>query len=132
MLITVEDPLTGALRNLTPADTSAWHASELEWLRHELRAEPNIPTIVLTHHAPSMGCLEPDIHPTEPFAQLSCSELDSLFEDPIVCWAYGHTHFPLDCRAGTLRLVSNPAGYPRSQFPHPYDRPYQPKLILNL
>lgn len=131
-LITTEDPTTGEIRNITPADTSSWHAEDLAWLKQQLLEESRVPIVLLTHHAPSMACLEPGTHPTEPFAQLSCSELDNLFVDPIVCWAYGRTHFPLDCRAGTLRLVTNPAGYPRSQFPTPFGRPYRPDLIINL
>ena len=131
-LISIYNYETQKERKLTPADTTRWHQLEQQWLRDELRKEPHRPTVILTHHAPSLVCLEPDVFPTESSAQLSCSKLDDLFQDPVICWAYGCTHFPFDCKAGTTRLVSNPAGYPHSQFPAPYQRSYRPDLVLNI
>ena len=131
-LISICDQKTQKRRQLTPVDTTRWYKLEQQWLRDELQKEPHLPTVILTHHAPSMACLEPDVFPTEPSAQLSCSKLDDLFQDPVICWAYGRTHYPFDCRAGTARLVSNPAGYPNSQFPAPYQRSYRPDLVLNI
>lgn len=128
-MIKKRDPEVGSTK-IGPDDTNQWFETELAWLRAELAAEPDVPTIVLTHHAPSFYCNEPDFDVNDPISQCFCSNLDELFADPIVIWCFGHTHFPMDVRWGTTRVCSNPAGYPKSEFPRPYDRPYRPDLVL--
>lgn len=123
---------TATKERLNPEETVSWHRQSVQWLQRELAQDPEMPTVVLTHHAPSMACSEPDIPASEPIAQCFCSHLHHLFVHPLVLWAFGHTHFPLDCQWAATRVVSNPAGYPKSEFPLPYGRPYRPSLVLSL
>eukprot|EP01127_Copromyxa_protea_P008603 TRINITY_DN1974_c0_g1_i1.p1 TRINITY_DN1974_c0_g1~~TRINITY_DN1974_c0_g1_i1.p1 ORF type:complete len:146 (+),score=22.42 TRINITY_DN1974_c0_g1_i1:562-999(+) len=130
--ITIVDPNTRIQRLLSPSDTVAIHQAELTWIKEEIQKarERNLPVVVLTHHAPSLSCSEPDIPPDDCVALAFCSALDSLFVDPVVAWAFGHTHFPFDWQAGTCHLLSNPAGYPEAEFRTPYGREYKKKCVL--
>ena len=119
-------------QHITADDTSSWFDSEIQWLRSQLSDKPVLPTVILTHHAPSMGCLGPDIDPTEALAQLYCSELDELFYHPVICWAYGRTQFPMDCHAGTVRLVSNPVDYQQSNIGRQTHRSYRSDFVLKI
>ena len=119
-------------QHITADDTSGWFDSEIRWLRSRLSEKPALPTVILTHHAPSMGCLGPAIRPTEARAQLYCSELDELFNDPVICWAHGRTQFPMDCHAGTARLVSNPFDCQQSNAGGQTHRSYRPNLVLKI
>lgn len=112
------------VRDLEPTDSHQWHIDQLAWLTEEINQAKlqDKPVVVLSHHAPSLLCSEPDIPPSEPASAAFCSHLDYLFNDPVVLWAYGHTHFPFDQRYGTTRVISNPAGYPH-EHPTPYGKP---------
>src|SRR3989338_11166942 len=48
-------------QHITADDTSGWFDSEIQWLQSQLSEKPALPTVILTHHAPSIGCLGPDI-----------------------------------------------------------------------
>merc|ERR1712000_694784 len=120
-------------RPLLPSDTHSWFIDQIRWLKREIQQARTLcqPVIVLTHHAPSMACSEPDIPPTDPLSHAFCSDLEYLFDDPLVVWAFGHTHFPFDERMGTVRVISNPVGYP-FEYPAPYGKAYLPNLRIKV
>lgn len=97
-------------RLLQPEDTLAMHEIDLDWLRRRLQQSFDGPTVVITHHAPSLASV------AERYAQdwLSPSFVSALpadfFEVPRL-WVHGHTHSPFDYAEGRCRVVSNPRGY---------------------
>ena len=70
------------------------------------------PTVVITHHGPSLLCRHP-LYPDGPLSAAFYSDLSGLLlEYAPALWVFGHTHAPLDTRVGATRLYSNPVGYP--------------------
>jgi hypothetical protein len=69
------------------------------------------PTVVVTHHAPSLKAEHPhfDLNALTPCFN---SDLDHLMDgDRVVLWAFGHTHSCHDLEVNGTRLVSNQRGY---------------------
>jgi len=105
---------------LTVKDTNKIHRDEVAWLEERLNdpAMAEIPTIVMSHHAPviDMGSSNPEY-----FKGLVnhafCTDLRHLL-GKCAYWLYGHTHcFHAMCIPGTVPnkasyVLSNPAGYP--------------------
>jgi len=105
------------VRDITAADTTAWHLDELAWLTAQIREAKKMgeKIIVLTHHSPiaGLGCGNSEkvsgLHTKHTSAYWT--DLFSLMGDPTV-WAYGHTHWFHDMTINGTRVVSNPHGYP--------------------
>lgn len=68
----------------------------------------NYKLIVLTHHKPYIS----KDYLTNPLEVAYESDLSKLFGDPLVLWAYGHTHVADACVKNGTKLYSNPKGYP--------------------
>lgn len=105
-----------ALRDGTPMLADAWREQALicqAWLREALaRPYPDGPTMVVTHHAPSLRSADPR-YGLVPGTAGFCNRLDELF-DHADLWLHGHLHCPADYRAGRdgrCRVVANPLGY---------------------
>lgn len=105
----------------TVADTNAWHAHDVAWLRCALQqcANDGRRAIVLTHYSPlARGTLQPRFeHSRDPRAQslndAFCTDLRALLlEFGPHTWAFGHTHWCCTLRVGPTRVVSEPMGYP--------------------
>ena len=67
--------------------------------------------VVVTHYSPSLGTLK-GCKRKDKLSSLYASNLDYLFDDPIVTWCYGHTHHNTDTMLNGVRLVSNQLGRP--------------------
>lgn len=109
---------TGGYRRLLPRDTAAWSAQTKAWLIQAL-AEPFAgPTVVITHHPPSVRSLlggkvvdildAADVNPWDDLVENSGAAL----------WMHGHTHHPVDYMIGRTRMISNPRGYPGQILAH--------------
>jgi hypothetical protein len=88
-----------------------WHRMTVDWLRWQLGKDAETPTVVVTHHAPSMVM---DTRAAGSLVSTAFStELDaaSLFRRPVVAWISGHTHDCVDVLVNDVRLVSNCMGY---------------------
>lgn len=83
------------------------HQRDWEWLSKEL--EEAVPTIVCTHHCPSMRFLKT----TDNFSSAYATDLEDQIPPHVKFWFCGHTHHPIDIIAtnGITRLVNNPVGY---------------------
>ncbi|MBK7857582.1 MAG: metallophosphoesterase family protein [Archangiaceae bacterium] len=100
-------PRFGRLR---PEDTLRWHARARSWLTRELDQPHQGPTVVVTHHAPTLrGCKPEDA--STPFLGAYASNLEALMGPNVHTWVFGHTHFRFDERIHGTRVVSNPRGY---------------------
>lgn len=68
--------------------------------------------IVLTHHKPY---LSPSYKPLNTIDAAYESDLAHLFVEPVILWAYGHTHTADNKKINGSLLYSNPKGYPREK-----------------
>jgi hypothetical protein len=108
-----------SLRQLTPADTSRWHAQAVLWLQQEIARlrSAGVPSIgALTHHTPSMmGTSHPMFEGANasPIQHGFSTDLAAVYENTpeLKLWAYGHTHYNNDRVVSGTRLVSNQRGY---------------------
>lgn len=99
---------TGRLR---PHETAQLHAESTLALRQFLDGKDLAPSVVITHHAPSLLSL-PEPKRTQTISAAYASNLDELIRahSPTL-WIHGHIHTPCDYRIGGTRILSNPHGY---------------------
>ena len=96
-------------RNFSAHDARERHIQEVSWLDAELAKDTGLPTVVVTHHAPSLSCQ----HPQYDFDAMTAafqSDLDHLIGKADL-WLYGHTHHCFDGLVAGTRVVSNQRGY---------------------
>lgn len=88
------------------------HGPSLAFLRRELTTPTNVPTVVVTHHLPSLQCVH-SRHAGSLLEQGFANDLDELILDTQPdYWIYGHSHAnrpPI--QLGKTQLVSNMLGY---------------------
>lgn len=102
---------------LTPWTTARMHEADKEFIKTTLaEAKPtNIPSVVVTHHAPSARSIHhrflgDGINPA--FA----SNLDDVVADGrAVFWFHGHMHDSVQYEVGETMVMSNPYGYSPSE-----------------
>lgn len=85
------------------------HNEAVKFLEKEL--EEDIPTIVITHHLPSI-CLIDKKYKTHSCNKGFYSDLHYLIKPPICAWVCGHTHLPKKMEINKVSLYLNPKGYP--------------------
>ena len=104
--------ITRGHRLFSPQDALALHETARRFLETELARPFAGPTVVITHHGPSLLCQHP-LYPAGPLSAAFHSDLSDLtLKYAPALWVFGHTHAPLDTRVGATRLYSNPVGYP--------------------
>lgn len=94
---------------LSPDITAGWHRKSVAWLQQELAKPFTGPTVVVTHHAPSLISV-PEEYARHPATPAWASPLDKLVEQADV-WVHGHVHQCCNYELGACRVVSNPRGY---------------------
>jgi len=98
-------------RRLRPTDTLAMHRRERRWLVNELGSPGEGPTVVVTHHAPSLRSVRGD-HQRLPISGAYASNLEEVVAaSGARVWIHGHTHHAVDYRLAETRVLSNPRGY---------------------
>lgn len=97
-------------RRFRPADARVSHLISLDWLVGMLETAFDGPTVVVTHHAPSLRSVNPPYreHPATP---AYASDLEYLLDGRAAMWIHGHTHVCLDYEVGGTRVLSNQRGY---------------------
>jgi len=99
-------------RLLEARDTAAMHKESVTWLKKQLEKSKPAKTIVVTHHAPSFRS-EPAFYADSPLSGAFASRLDDLVErSRVPWWIHGHTHYNVDCKIGSTRVLTNQRGYP--------------------
>jgi len=100
-------------RRFRPDDARTLNLRSTRWLRQML-AEPFAgPTVVVTHHAPSLRSVKPRDR-QDPVAAAYASNLEWMMDGSAALWIHGHTHFCVDYEIGGTRVVSNPRAYPNA------------------
>jgi Icc-related predicted phosphoesterase len=96
-----------------PEDAVEDHYAFRRGLDEVLALHPNIPTVVVGHHAPSKASTHPRYKNEVIMNGAYSSNLDNFILDrrQIKLWTHGHTHEDFDYMIGTTRIVCNPRGY---------------------
>jgi len=86
-------------RLFTVQDCNKIYQDNLKWLKKELNQAKNDGkyVIILSHHAPmDYLCVDP-LNKEDPVSlSLEYSNLEYLFEPPLIGWFFGHTHYNCD------------------------------------
>lgn len=105
------------------------HLESRAWLENELTKKHNVPTVVITHHAPSSRSLisPPSKNGGVDYAYFS--NLESLiYKYSPDLWLHGHIHKTNDYMIDCTRVVSNARGYHGQQTIEHFD----PGLIIEI
>jgi hypothetical protein len=103
---------SGHFSRFMPWHAAAEHRLDLAFIRSELATEHKGPTVVVTHHAPHPGSVQPR-HQGSALSPAFASDLDALIEEyQPELWIHGHDHGSHDYRVGRTRVFANQAGYP--------------------
>ena len=109
--------LSPSFSKLKGLDTARFHGRSLRWLEQQLAEPFPGPTIVVTHHAPSIRCLDPRLH-GDALSPAYASSLEAFVQGcGAALWIHGHTHWATDFLLGSTRVVSNQRGYPDAPAP---------------
>ena len=96
-----------------PDDAVEDHYAFRRGLDEVLVLHPNLPTVVVGHHAPSKASTHPRYKNEVIMNGAYSTNLDNFILDrrQIKLWTHGHTHEDFDYMIGTTRVVCNPRGY---------------------
>ena len=96
-----------------PADAVEEHYRFRRNLDEALNGHPELPTVVVGHHAPSKASTHPRYKNETLMNGAYSSSLDEYILDhpQIKLWTHGHTHEDFDYMLGSTRIVCNPRGY---------------------
>lgn len=115
---------------LSPKDTVRLHRESGAFLAEALNTPFDGPTVVVTHHLPSMRSVA-DRFKRELMSAAFASNIDHLVTKADL-WVHGHTHDSFDYRIGKCRVVCNPRGYP-DRLKNRYENPdFNPAKIVAL
>ena len=100
------------------------------WLASKFAEPFNGSTVVVTHHAPSRGSINPK-YADSLLNACFISDLDSCIArwKPTL-WIHGHTHDSYDYRVADTRIVCNPRGYARDGIAE--NPAFDPALIIEV
>lgn len=116
---------TADFRRIRPADLISESAKTRDWLRAKLADPFDGPTVVITHHAPSMRSLEDNPHAGGHLDAAFANRWEDLMGgDQVALWVHGHSHTAVDYDVAGTREVCNPRGYPGE------DTDFKPNLVL--
>lgn len=96
-----------------PQDSVEDHYAFRRGLDEVLEKFPNMPVVVVGHHAPSKASTHPRYKTEVIMNGAYSTNLDNFILDrrQIKLWTHGHTHEDFDYMVGTTRVVCNPRGY---------------------
>lgn len=114
-------------RRLRPDDMMLMSSKTRDWLRARLDTPFDGPTVVMTHHAPTLKSLDGSGRPASHLDAAYANRWEDLMGgDRVALWVHGHTHFPVDYDVAGTRVVSNPRGYPGEETG------FDPAMVIEL
>lgn len=100
-------------RRLTPNDMVKESVKTRNWLLSQLSEPFDGPTVVITHHAPTLMSLRDNPRSGSHLDAAYANRWEDLMGgDRVALWVHGHTHFSVDYDVDGTRVLSNPRGYP--------------------
>jgi predicted phosphodiesterase len=99
---------TRGSRRITPAETVARYWKSRRFIFDVLEKPFDGPSVVVTHHAPSLRSLPVQ---SDPLGHCYASDMDAQIEasGPDL-WVHGHVHVPQRYRIGATKVFCNPVG----------------------
>ncbi len=103
--------ITKGDRGLWPTDLIEQNHLSRQWLAEVLGQPHDGPTVVVTHHAPSLRSWFPS-RADDPVRHVYCNTMDDWVRrfQPAL-WIHGHVHRAIDYNIGSTRVVCNARGY---------------------
>jgi len=97
----------------TPEDSVKDHKAALQFIDDSIKSRPEMPWVVVGHHAPSKQSTKPRYENDYMVNGAYSSDLSEFILDRprIKVWTHGHTHHEFDYMIGSTRIVCNPRGY---------------------
>lgn len=114
----------------TPQDAAALYDANLPWLRQALAQPFDGPTVVITHHAPTLHSIHPRFAGS-PLNAIFVSDAEQLVAaSGARLWIHGHTHDSFDYQVQGTRVLCNPRGYAKEGV---NENPlFDPRLVVNV
>ena len=112
-----------------PADALREHKRSRDWLRARLGEPGDMPTVVVTHHAPSRRSIAATFFGDNLNACFA-SQLPDDFFGRAALWIHGHMHNSSDYDHQGTRVVANPRGY--MTWRGPENDTFDPALVIQL
>lgn len=98
----------------TPAESAALFDVQATWLSARLAEPSALPTVVITHHAPSVRSV-PARFADSPLNPAFASAAEYLIDGTrTTLWIHGHMHDSFDYVANGTRVLCNPRGYAKN------------------
>jgi len=95
----------------TPQASTALFEKDAAWLEARLAEAHRGPTVVITHHAPSLQSIHPRFAGS-PLNACFVSDAERLLRGGrAALWIHGHTHDTFDYAVDGTRVLCNPRGY---------------------
>jgi len=94
-----------------PADVAAEHQRHRAAIEQVLAVPHDGPTVVVTHHAPSIRSIHPGDRGDAASAAYASDLEEVMLRHQPALWVHGHIHHASDYRFGDTRVVCNPRGY---------------------
>lgn len=114
-------------RKTRPLDYVELAVQAERWLAAQLAEPFDGPTVVVTHHAPSLRSLsQSHVLDDLPLGAAYANRWEHLCGSAVAAWLHGHTHEAVDYTLHGTRVVSNPRGYPGE------DTGFNPNLVITL
>jgi predicted phosphodiesterase len=97
----------------SPEKSVIEHKSMMQFIRDSIASRPDMPWVVVGHHAPSKLSTKPQYERDVIVNGAYSSDLSEFMLDhsQIKLWTHGHTHHTFDYMIGSTRIVCNPRGY---------------------
>lgn len=116
---------------LRPAHCVERHKETLAYFQDTLGGDPAVPTVVVTHMAPSSLSIHDRYKGEMVVNGAYHSDLSGLILDnpQIKLWCHGHMHNLSDYMVGVCRVVCNPRGYAGYERGTQEDDPYYPHIV---
>lgn len=112
---------------ILPGDLIELSAQAYEWLCHRLSEPHDGPTVVITHHAPTLRALVSSPHSGTILDAAFANQWEELMGgDRVTLWVHGHTHTSTDFVVAGTRVISNQRGYPGEESG------FRPTLVIDL
>lgn len=114
-------------KKFTPRESQGLHFTARNYIDQVLWTPSKKPTIVLSHHAPSIMSVAKEFL-RDPLTPAFASSLEpNILEYEPLLWVHGHMHHSSDYQIGKTRVICNPRGYPDEPSPN-----FDPVLVVDL
>lgn len=114
----------------SPLDSAALFAANARWLQHECARPFAGPTVVITHHAPTLHSIHPRFAGSPINACFVADAAALVAGSGARLWIHGHTHDSFDYQVGNTRVLCNPRGYAKDGVVE--NARFDPQLVVAL